>query len=269
MSVIRLGIIGYEAGTYVYNVLRNSRLFKNEKILTVSNETKKTNIEIASDVTTLAGQIAENGVQKITRDLVGSDVTVPNLSQNPTLIQSLIDGNNLAKSISNSVKNQTVALETIAEVLTNSLAVHYDLMTTLNLGVVAMGNELKAIREIKSETATYQTPLNILNMEKSLFETYGVNTENQFIKDSEGNNIIPMHEKAKYHAEKRIDEEKMNKFNWGSMLNSIAETTDDILDEGTDLLNQIINAHKLSPDSIKKIDDEIKKINWGDSNVNE
>ncbi|RXJ82646.1 hypothetical protein [Arcobacter sp. F2176] len=86
------------------------------------------------------------------------------------------------------------------------------------------------------------------------------------LKDTSNNRIAPRMAKARYHEEKAQDEERMNKFDWGNHLDSLTGASDEINNHGSNLLDEVINMHSLDEDSINKIDDEIKKINWGDIN---
>ena len=126
-----------------------------------------------------------------------------------------------------------------------------------------MTNNLKDVsNQIQNHHSRYQTAKNLKQIDQLDFEKNG----RPELVDSHGNHIVPREGKARFHAEKAIDEEKMNKFNWGNMLDGVEQEGNVINEEGVDLFNQIMNAHKLSSDSIKKIDDEVKKINWGDTN---
>lgn len=96
------------------------------------------------------------------------------------------------------------------------------------------------------------------NVNQNEYHDFNKNgTEN--LKDTSNNRIAPRMAKARYHEEKAQDEERMNKFDWGNHLDSLTGASDEINNHGSNLLDEIINMHSLDEDSIKKIDDEIKK----------
>lgn len=196
----------------------------------------------------------------------------------PTTPPSSNGGSNLLDNLKNNTNATTKALNDIAKVLHESNKVsekNVQAIQTMGaniknvLGgvaqVLAMSNNLKDVsNQIQNHHSRYQTAKNIKQIDQLDFEKNG----RPELVDSHGNHIVPREGKARYHTEKAIDEEKMNKFNWGNLLDGVEQEGNVVIDEGTDLLNQVINSHKLSADSIKKINDEVKKIDWGDTNVN-
>lgn len=194
----------------------------------------------------------------------------------PTTPPSSSGGSNLLDNLKNNTNATTKALNDIAKVLHESNKVsekNVQAIQTMGaniknvLGtitqVLAMSNNLKDVsNQIQNHHSRYQTAKNLKQIDQLDFEKNG----RPELVDSHGNHIVPREGKARFHAEKAIDEEKMNKFNWGNMLDGVEQEGNVINEEGVDLFNQIMNAHKLSSDSIKKIDDEVKKINWGDTN---
>ena len=197
----------------------------------------------------------------------------------PSTPPSSSGGSNLLDNLKNNTNATTKALNDIAKVLHESNKVsekNVQAIQTMGaniknvLGgvaqVLAMSNNLKDVsNQIQNHHSRYQTAKNIKQIDQLDFEKNG----RPELVDSHGNHIVPREGKARFHTEKAIDEEKMNKFNWGNMLDGVESEGNAIINEGSTLLGDIINAHKLSSETIKKIDDEVKKINWGDSNGNQ
>lgn len=202
-----------EIGVAVFNTIRNSRLFKNQKSTTVTKGDKTSTIEIASDITEIATTIGGQSSNVVTRELNGSSLSVPNASSATNLINVLRDGSAISKSISEGLKSQTLALETIAEILASSLANNTELLSSINVTLVALGHELKALREMKEEENYSNLPLKHISLEKVLFQMYGVKPDGETLTDSEGNQIIPEYSKAQKNAESHIatrDENNMD-----------------------------------------------------------
>jgi hypothetical protein len=210
---VGIAIRGIEVGRNVANAIRNSRLFNNQRSTTVTRGDKTASIEIASDISDIATTIGGASSNVLNRTLNGGGLTIPNPTSGAGLVQAIRDGANLSKTIAEGLKSQTLAVESIAEIFASMLANKVDLLSSINLTLVAIGHELKAMREMREEENISNLPLKHISLEKVLFQMYGVTPDGEPLTDTEGNQIIPEYAKAKANAENFIgnrDENEMD-----------------------------------------------------------
>lgn len=114
---------------------------------------------------------------------------------------------------------------------------------------IVAGNQSNGISNaIKEQTSKqevhngFATNKNILVSQKTNFEINGgkITDEDGIehdIVDTDGNKIIPMHQQAKYHAEKRIDEEKSNNTDY---LQEVIDFVTDVVDDTIDTIEDVV-----------------------------
>lgn len=157
------------------------------------------------------------------------NVSSPSLPETPTLLDYMAQKNEL-------LKNQN---ELIAE--NNRL-----LATSINSN--AISKAINKQTEVQNFHGNIQTNKNLLESEKLDFQINGYDD----LKDTDGNKILPIKEKAKYHAEKRIDVEKENKIDYGSLLNG-DNSLEELDDDSANIMKQAIEYFVGSID-VTKID---------------
>lgn len=179
-------------------------------------------------------------------DEVGNTLTISSIPEDEK-VSSIIQSNNF---------NTTDTTSIISNMkIKNDLSKNKnDLLKEQNDISASMVNELKQQNKIMTATFNlmvlnaskqenhdnYETAKNSMTIDRLNFEMYG---KDNFL-DTGGNAIIPQEEKAKYHAEKRIDEERTNKFNVTTMLNDFDKNDDTDIDKNimTEVMNSMINS---------------------------
>jgi len=187
--------------------------------------------------------IPEN--EKLTTDIISEDSTV--VTTNTNVETSLLDvmktkDTNLTSHLAQQndylkKQNDLVAEQNKINVeLVNSIKEQNKILTsTFNLMVLNSSKQ-----ELQGN---YNIAKNSMTMDKLDFEMYG----KPDFKDTEQNLIIPQEQKAKYHAEKRIDEEKANKVDLSKITNDIEDDSD--ID--TNIMNDVISSMFDSVDMTK------------------
>lgn len=186
-------------------------------------------------------------------------------------------GNGLLPTLKNNANTVSKAVHDIAKALEDSNKINSRSVQSLeNMGnnitmaigaitqILGMGNQLKDIsNKLFNAHGNVQTSKNLKQIEDLDFKAQGRPT----LVDSQGNPIVPREAQATHNAEKALETKVGNSVNWGNVMDSVTTANNEINDEGINLFEQLVNIHKLDEATIKKIDDEVKKINWGDSNV--
>ena len=185
-------------------------------------------------------------------------------------------GNNLLDTLKKNTDTVSKSVNDIASVLSQTNVINARSVQSIeNMGnnitmaigaitqILGMGNQLKSISNIISNThGNVQTSKNLKQIDDLDFKAQGRPT----LVDSQGNQIVPREAQATHNAEKALETKVGNSVNWGNVMDSVTNANNEINDEGINLFEQLVNIHKLDDTTMKKIDDEIKKINWGDSN---
>ena len=137
------------------------------------------------------------------------EIDVPNIpaasstSNGNNLLSHLARKNDLMKE-ANDLARALVERKDIAnEIAVANMTMKYDLAVSQTLAIEGLGTELKLHRE-------FQEALGWLSVDKSNFELFGLTTDGVQLKNSDGNEIIPIHEKAKKNSEKAIETTNMN-----------------------------------------------------------
>lgn len=192
-------------------------------------------------------------------------------------------GNMVSQKNVNAINNMASSLTSAMSLLANILSVgngHKEISNRLNNyhnNVQSQKNFLE-IDKLEFESKPHSTLVDLngnplIPREERVKKDLNNNEYHEFnkngsenLKDTQNNQIVPRESKATYHAEKAQDEIRMNNYDWNTHLDSVTTAQDEITNEGLSLLENIINMHKLNPESIKKIDDEVQNINIGDTN---
>lgn len=197
------------------------------------------------------------------------DASVPELSTPPTA-QTSSGGGNLLDTLKNNANTSAKAMNDVAKVMhEGNLISNRNVKAIENMGaniqktlsvigsVLNMGNAISNTHnKMYSTHQSVQSEKNYKQIERMDFDSKG----RPGLVDSSGEPIIPRDQQSKYYSEKRIDEERMNNFDWGEHLNAVTNASEEIANEGINLFDQIVQAHTLDETSMKKIDDEINKI---------
>lgn len=215
------------ASKEILEVVKNSRLFRNLKIGEIIRDGKNVSeVKVNSDVDTIS-QTSINATNN-TRSLSStssSEITIP-ASSGGNLAKSLVDQISVSKSIATSIKSLVAQLEITNEILASQLSNNSDLLSSINTCLYSIGSEIKAFRDFAVEAEYIKTPLSILQLEKTQFEVDGTTSDGSKLVNSFGENIIPMHEKAKKDSEKLIDQKDKNLMDYAGL--------EDLLDLQTD-----------------------------------
>lgn len=179
-------------------------------------------------------------------------------------------GTGLINTLKNNAKSSNQALNDVAKVLHEGNVLNQrsvqaienmgtNIMGALNMvsQVLNLGNKISNTHnKLYNSHSGVQSEKNYMQIEQMKYQSQGHST----LVDSKGDPIKPREVQAKYHAEKAMDEERMNKLNWNDILNGINNESDSMNELGVNLFEELVNIHKLDETSIKKIDDEISKI---------
>lgn len=195
--------------------------------------------------------------------------SVPTLSTPPTA-PTTSGGGNLLDVLKNNSNTSAKAMNDVAKVMhEGNIISNRSVRAIENMGaniqktlsivanVLNMGNSISNTHNnLYSAHQRVQSEKNYKQIEHMNYQSQGTNT----LLDSKGDPIKPREVKAKYHAEKHMDEERMNKFDWGKALDNTKIASEEIANEGIELFEQLVQAHTLNAESMKKIDDEVSKI---------
>jgi hypothetical protein len=152
-------------------------------------------------------------------------------SSGNNIVSNLIRKNNLMEE-SNALLRIKARNQEVANELTSArMSMDYDLSTARTLVLDRLSKQIQAIREMGDVVS-------LLSIDKHNFEQFGLKKDGSNIKNTSNEDIIPMHEKARYHSEKRIDEEKANKVDYTKL---IFDDDDDDNDDNDSLFDNIFN----------------------------
>lgn len=216
------------ASKEIFEAVKNSRLFKNLKIGEILRDGKNVSeVKINSDLQTVSESVSIASNNSSTLNGVGSStLSVPNVVGG-SLAKSFVDSLSVSKSISTNLKALVEQIEITNQILASSLTNNSDLLGSINTCLVSIGSEIKAIRDFQVEAEYIKTPLSILQLEKTQFEVDGTTSDGSKLVNSSGENIIPMHEKAKKDSEKLIDQKDKNLMDYAGLEDMLDLQTDE------------------------------------------
>ncbi len=178
---------------------------------------------------------------KIKSDVTSDDSSTieTNTNVGTTLLEVLktrdINNSSHMKSQNELLKNQNDLIKKTNDIqasLVNEIKIQNQINATLVTATFENARETKLQTVMLNEHNNYSTANNIMQYQKADFEVNGVGVDGTILKDSNDDDIIPMHEQAKYHAEKHIDEKRANTTDIMPMLQSLE---DDHLDSSIDV----------------------------------
>jgi hypothetical protein len=209
------------------------------------------------------------------QELLGNPID--SLSPAPATPPTSPVGNNLLNTLKNNADTVSKSVNDITKALhENNFISSRNVQAIENLGAniqrslslvshaLNLGNATSDVfNKLFNHHSKFQTVKNQMQIEDIEFKSKGLPT----LVDSQGNQIVPREAQATHNAEKALETKVGNSVNWGNVMDSVTNANNEINDEGINLFDQLVNIHKLDETSIQKIDDEVKKINWGASNV--
>lgn len=244
------------ASKEIFEAVKNSRLFKNLKIGEILRDGKNVSeVKINSDLQTVSESVSIASNNSSTLNGVGSStLSVPNVVGG-SLAKSFVDSLSVSKSISTNLKALVEQIEITNQILASSLTNNSDLLGSINTCLVSIGSEIKAIRDFQVEAEYIKTPLSILQLEKTQFEVDGTVENGVKLKNSEGEDIIPMREKAKNDSENYIASRDKNNMDYLG----VEDLFDDTLDEnGIDInIMEKVLENILNYDTSKDVSGEV------------
>jgi hypothetical protein len=193
----------------------------------------------------------------------------------PTTAHQSSEGSNLLQSMKNSSDTVSKGLNDVAKAISDSNQINArSLQSIENMGknitqaitavtqILGMGNQLKDIQnKLFNAHSNIQSEKNLKQIDELEFSSQG----HENLTNSQGEKIIPREANAVKNAEQALEGKVSNSINWNTVLDGVKQANEEMNEESINLFEQLSQLHQLNPESIKRIDDEVKNIYGGES----
>lgn len=264
-------LVGLVDAVYdLVKIINRSPVKKNDTLITtIRNETtnqldKVVDISKSDDVFNgLSSFVSQKRATAQIRTLE-SVSTVQRVTENNTtsLISVMGSRNKIMQEQNDLLRKQVEQMELANDLRSAKIFANYEATTALLTSLEMIARELKLARELGEVHQNIATAKNYLAYEKLDFELNGKTG----LVNSQGEQISPLEDRAKKDSEQALEVKISNSIDWGDVMDSVTTSNNEINDEAINLFEQLVNIHKLDEATMKKIDVEVKKINWGSSN---
>jgi hypothetical protein len=165
--------------------------------------------------------------------------------------------NDVAKAISDSNQINARSLQSI-----ENMGKNITQAITAVTQILGMGNQLKDIQnKLFNAHSNIQSEKNLKQIDELEFSSQG----HENLTNSQGEKIIPREANAVKNAEQALEGKVSNSINWNTVLDGVKQANEEMNEESINLFEQLSQLHQLNPESIKRIDDEVKNIYGGES----